>query len=80
MPQIVDAPPTTIDLETGHHDKQAVPDQVFMPMDEKKEDLTPAYPQDAFGNEEFAEVKYKTLRWWYEHTFKKIDLINPNSN
>lgn len=21
--------------------------------------------QDAFGNEEFAEIKYKTLKWWY---------------
>lgn len=21
-------------------------------------------PQDAFGNEEFAEVKYKVLKWW----------------
>lgn len=25
---------------------------------------TPAYTQDAFGNEEYAEVKYKVLRWW----------------
>ncbi|KAJ5183721.1 Amino acid transporter transmembrane [Penicillium capsulatum] len=25
---------------------------------------TPAYNQDAFGNEEYAEVKYKVLRWW----------------
>jgi hypothetical protein len=21
-------------------------------------------PQDTFGNEEFAEIKYKTLSWW----------------
>lgn len=21
--------------------------------------------QDAFGDEEFAEVKYKVLKWWY---------------
>lgn len=21
--------------------------------------------QDAFGNEEFAEVKYKIMKWWY---------------
>lgn len=20
---------------------------------------------DAFGNEEYAEIKYKTLKWWY---------------
>lgn len=24
-----------------------------------------AQPQDAFGDEEFAEVKYKTLTWWF---------------
>lgn len=23
------------------------------------------YPQDAFGNEEHAEVRYKVLTWWY---------------
>jgi hypothetical protein len=25
----------------------------------------PKYRQDAFGDEEFAEVKYKVLKWWY---------------
>lgn len=25
----------------------------------------PKVRQDAFGDEEFAEVKYKVLRWWY---------------
>jgi len=25
----------------------------------------PQYRQDAFGDEEFAEVKYKVLKWWY---------------
>lgn len=29
---------------------------------EKKE---PLECQDAFGDEEFAEVKYKVLSWWY---------------
>lgn len=24
--------------------------------------------EDPFGNEEFAEVKYRTLYWWYEST------------
>lgn len=34
-------------------------------IDLEKEKLgTPAYNQDAFGNEEYAEVKYKVLRWW----------------
>ncbi|KAJ6172157.1 Amino acid transporter transmembrane [Penicillium chermesinum] len=26
--------------------------------------LAPSYNEDAFGNEEFAEVKYKVLKWW----------------
>lgn len=60
---IVDAPPTTIDLEDGHQDKQKTTSDQIFPMDEKKEDPTPVY-EDAFGNEEFAEVKYKTLKWW----------------
>jgi hypothetical protein len=25
----------------------------------------PNVRQDAFGDEEFAEVKYKVLKWWY---------------
>lgn len=36
--------------------------QTDLEADEK--DLTPFYNQDAFGNEEFAEVKYKVLKWW----------------
>lgn len=31
---------------------------------EKSLDVPP-YRQDAFGDEEFAEVKYKVLKWWY---------------
>lgn len=42
-------------------------------IDEKKEDISqveqnlkPVLEEsDAFGNEEFAEIKYKTLKWWY---------------
>lgn len=42
-------------------------------IDEKKEDISqveqnlkPGLEEsDAFGNEEFAEIKYKTLKWWY---------------
>lgn len=33
-------------------------------MDEDKAIIQPSN-QDAFGNEEFAEVKYKVLKWWY---------------
>ncbi|KAJ5719860.1 Amino acid transporter transmembrane [Penicillium malachiteum] len=43
--------------------KAADLDQVNLEADEKQ-DIAPAYKQDAFGNEEFAEVKYKVLKWW----------------
>ena len=31
---------------------------------EENQDFAPQYV-DAFGNEENAEVKYKTMEWWY---------------
>ena len=39
-------------------------EQRSLDMDEKKVDETPDV-QDAFGDEEHAEVQYKTLKWWY---------------
>lgn len=27
---------------------------------------------DAFGNEEYAEIKYKTLKWWYVLVYTSI--------
>lgn len=60
MAQIVDAP-TTEDVETGHESKRMPVDQASF-EDEKK--LDPPAAMDAFGDEEFAEVKYKTLKWW----------------
>ncbi|KAJ5112357.1 Amino acid transporter transmembrane [Penicillium argentinense] len=55
-PQIVDIEPTNVDAEPqwAHADATDIG---------KKPDPTPQR-QDAFGNEEFAEVKYKVLRWW----------------
>lgn len=41
------------DSESGWKEKNMEQDQV-----------APQY-QDAFGNEEGAEVKYKTMKWWY---------------
>ncbi|KAA8642301.1 hypothetical protein EYZ11_010377 [Aspergillus tanneri] len=60
-PQIVTIP-TPVDLQ---NDQQKGPpgDLESVAMDEKKIE-TPAYMQDAFGDEEFAEVKYKVLKWW----------------
>lgn len=47
--------PKSIDLDL---------DPIDLESDEKS-NITPADKQDAFGNEEFAEVKYKVLKWWY---------------
>ncbi|KAJ5682504.1 Amino acid transporter transmembrane [Penicillium macrosclerotiorum] len=38
-------------------------DQVNFEVDEKQ-GIIPPYEQDAFGNEDSAEVKYKVLKWW----------------
>ncbi|RJE21869.1 hypothetical protein PHISCL_05787 [Aspergillus sclerotialis] len=59
--EIVNVSRTTDDPQTGQ-DKQSVTDEPTM-ADEKVEYASP-YHQDAFGNEEFAEVKYKVLKWW----------------
>lgn len=50
-------------MEVQGQPKNTELDQVNLEADEKQ-DFTPPYQQDAFGNEEFAEVKYKVLRWW----------------
>lgn len=33
--------------------------------DYKEDEVWEPTVQDAFGNEETAEVKYKVLKWWY---------------
>ncbi|KAL4802964.1 transmembrane amino acid transporter protein-domain-containing protein [Aspergillus unguis] len=43
-------------------EKTLTTDEAAYGADEKK--FEPPYAQDAFGDEEFAEVKYKTLKWW----------------
>lgn len=60
MSSLVEISPTT-QLEAGTEkpeDKNK--DQGSM----RDANATP-YRQDAFGNEESAEVRYKTLEWWY---------------
>lgn len=51
-------------MEASSRPKSIDLDPVDLESDEKS-NITPAYKQDAFGNEEFAEVKYKVLKWWY---------------
>lgn len=63
-PQIVSAPPRGFDLENAQT-VDLTAEQRSLDMDEKKIDEIPPYMQDAFGDEEHAEIKYKTLKWWY---------------
>lgn len=56
-PQIIDIEPTNAGTDPGWANTDATDV-------EEKPDPTPQR-QDAFGNEEFAEVKYKVLKWWY---------------
>lgn len=51
-------------MEHGARQKTPEFDQVNLDLEvDEKQDVIPPY-QDAFGNEEFAEVKYKVLKWW----------------
>ena len=63
---MANSPIETIPDETpieSNHEKRTEDDNA---VDEtQKADVLP-YPQDAFGNEELAEVRYKTLKWWYD--------------
>lgn len=52
------------DVEAGSRSKSMEPETVEFESDEKS-NITPPYKQDAFGDEEFAEVKYKVLKRWY---------------
>lgn len=61
---IEDSPSATAGLEIGSREKNEV-EQDGSENGNKKVDGTPQYQQDAFGDEEFAEVKYKVLKWWY---------------
>lgn len=52
-----------VDITPIHdHSAREYPDEVLGEVE--KHDPTPPR-QDAFGDEEHAEVKYKVLTWWY---------------
>ncbi|KAH2538098.1 hypothetical protein KXW97_005841 [Aspergillus fumigatus] len=53
-------PAAGADMDTDRVHPEAVSDNE---RDFEKQDSKPEY-QDAFGDEEYAEVKYKTLSWW----------------
>lgn len=62
MDHNVEIRPTT-NLEAGEEEKPAI-DETYDGIDVQKAEAAP-YPQDVFGDEEGAEVKYKVLKWWY---------------
>jgi hypothetical protein len=45
-----------------HNDK--IGEQKHAPTFEEEGGLKHGEVADAFGNEEYAEIKYKTLKWW----------------
>lgn len=67
MNQVVDVPPVS-DPENPQ-EKGIASGDASIAEDEKKYDATPAYRQDAFGDESNAEVKYKVMKWWYALIF-----------
>jgi hypothetical protein len=59
METVTPQPPAyTNDKIEGREDK-------WEPTFEEEGGLKHGEVQDAFGNEEYAEIKYKTLKWWY---------------
>lgn len=58
-------PAEAVDVENARQ-RSANGQAVEFEPENKLNDI-PEYKQDAFGNEEFAEVKYKIMKWWYVH-------------
>jgi hypothetical protein len=73
MTQIVDVPPVS-DPENPQ-EKSIASRDASLAEDEKKYDTTPAYKQDAFGDESNAEVKYKVMKWWYVFDIRPPQLL-----
>lgn len=63
MASQITSPPTTSEHEDGQEYKKADSEQLIT-ADEGNDNSNPTCQQDAFGNEEFADVKYKILEWW----------------
>lgn len=60
--QITNGPPTTSEQEDSQKYKKDT--EQIITTDEEHDNSNPACQQDAFGDEEFADVKYKILEWW----------------
>ncbi|KAL4802440.1 transmembrane amino acid transporter protein-domain-containing protein [Aspergillus unguis] len=61
MASTSDTPQPIYAVESAQPEKKH--EEEAMPVDEEKAESLP-YRQDAFGDEEHAEVKYKVLKWW----------------
>ncbi|KAJ5454010.1 uncharacterized protein N7458_004966 [Penicillium daleae] len=62
MSSQVDGPAEAVDMEDASRKSMDVLPVEYAPEDMMNNALE--YKQDAFGNEEFAEVKYKIMKWW----------------
>lgn len=56
--EIVDLPTPNADVEPAVGDTESLHGELEKPAHTEER-------QDAFGNEENAEIKYKVLKWWY---------------
>ena len=61
--QITNDPLATSEEEDGQKYNKADSEQIIT-TEEEYDNPNATCQQDAFGNEEFAEVKYKILEWW----------------
>lgn len=52
----------TVEIEPGQEERQDGHRASLGSYEKNVE--TEAHLEDVFGNEEFAEVKYKVLKWW----------------
>lgn len=63
--QIVDVAPSDLAAHEGPTARSETPADPNMKQDAELGQDTLMTRRDAFGNEEFAEVKYKVLKWWF---------------
>lgn len=57
-----------MDAVTPHppaYGQDKIGEQKYEETFEEENNLKHGEVSDAFGNEEYAEIKYKTLKWWY---------------
>lgn len=53
------------------YEQDKIADRIDQPQFEEEGQLK-GEVHDAFGNEEYAEIKYKTLKWWYVSTLTRL--------